>query len=446
MTLQNGATLIDTQIPVSRTSAAKIRVSTFIDTATKITRILAVETLNIRTDTNRYVTALAGLIFFIVLSILGGNFAHASTNSSAWSLEQRSPFNVKVQQAKTQAYYPLKRAKQAWKICTLVPHLKDAYWIGIDYGLVQHARALNITLELFEAGSYYGKDKQLSQLSHCMDGDYDAILLGTVDPKLLASFHQPITKPVIALVNRIDNHKVTTRIGVNWYRMGWFAGNFIKQDVEHSKAQQASVALLTGPEKQGGSDWVEEGIMAALQPDSTSSSSDSANTSSKSSKITISSIRHADNNRNLYRDQLYHLLKDQTPDYILGSAVAIEAAVGELAIRQARHGSKSPHSELEPQLSEMPQIKLVSSYLSPAVLRGLFRHRVAFSADDSVVLQGKLAIDVVVRELEGAKPFGDIGPAIQGLQGDVLKKHKLENSLAPAEFYPIYRVESEKKR
>ncbi|SQH77848.1 Periplasmic protein TorT (fragment) [Shewanella benthica] len=93
-----------------------------------------------------------------------------------------------------------------------------------------------------------------------------------------------------------------------------------------------------------------------------------------------------------------------------------------------------------------PQIKLVSSYLSPAVLRGLFRNRVAFSSDDSVVLQGKLAIDVVVRELEGAKPFGDIGPPIQGLQGDVLKKHKLENSLAPAEFYPIYRVNSKKQR
>ncbi|WP_169916005.1 TMAO reductase system periplasmic protein TorT [Shewanella psychrophila] len=371
-----------------------------------------------------------------MLFSLSGNLAHASTKFTPWSLEQRSPFNVKVQQAKTQIYHPLKHAKQAWKICTLVPHLKDAYWIGIDYGLVQHARALNITLELFEAGSYYEKDKQLSQLSYCMNGDYDAILLGTVDPKLLASFHQPLTKPVIALVNRIDNHKVTTRIGVNWYQMGWFAGNFIKQDVNQAKAQQVSVALLTGPEKQGGSDWVEEGIMAALQPASVPNS--------KNNKITISSIRHADNNRNLYRDQLYHLLKDQTPDYILGSAVAIEAAVGELAIKQARHDSKlSSHSKQEPLPAS--KIKLVSSYLSPAVLRGLFRGRVAFSSDDSVVLQGKLAIDVVVRELEGAKPFGDIGPAIQGLEGNVLKKHKLENSLAPAEFYPRYRVASEKK-
>ena len=436
MTLKHGAILKDTQTQVTRSTETKVS--------------------STRTDTSRCGTTLAGLVFSVLLFSMSGNFAHASANSSAWSLEQRSPFNVKVQQAKTRAYSPLKRAKQAWKICALVPHLKDAYWIGIDYGLVQHARALNITLELFEAGSYYKKVKQLSQLSHCMDGDYDAILLGTVDPKLLASFHQPITKPVIALVNRIDSHKVTTRIGVNWYQMGWLAGNFIKQDVEQGNAQQANVALLTGPEKQGGSDWVEEGIVAALQAASKPSSSDSVKNSSKSSKITISSIRHADNNRNLYRDQLYHLLKDQTPDYVLGSAVAIEAAVGELAIKQARHGSTLiSQPEQEPQLSEVaqlrgdsqpaPQIKLVSSYLSPAVLRGLFRGRVAFSSDDSVVLQGKLAIDVVVRELEGAKPFGDIGPPIQGLQGDVLKKHKLENSLAPAEFYPIYRVKSKKQ-
>ncbi|CAM3309897.1 TMAO reductase system periplasmic protein TorT [Shewanella violacea] len=440
MTLKYCVVLIDKKIPETRMSVAKIRASSFRDTRTKIIEISVVETLSIRSDTYRYMTTLAGLTLSILLFSLSANLAHATTNSAVWSLEQRSPFNVKDQETKTQAYHPLKHAKQAWKICTLVPHLKDAYWIGIDYGLVQHAKALNITLDLFEAGSYYGKDKQLGQLSHCMNGDYDAILLGAVDPKLLSSFHQPITKPVIALVNRIDNRKVTTRIGVNWYQMGWLAGNFIKQDVEQGNAGQASVALLTGPEKMGGSEWVEEGIKAALQlsPDAKPASTNSL----KSSKITISSIRYADNNRNLYRDQLHYLLKDQTPDYILGSAVAIEAAVGQLAITQASQASKLTS---QPEQEPVSKIKLVSSYLSPAVLRGLFRNRVAFSSDDSVVLQGKLAIDVVVRELEGAKSFGDIGPAIQGLQGDVLKKYQLTDSLAPAEFYPIYRVKSNKK-
>ncbi len=350
------------------------------------------------------------------------------TNAQSWQIEQRTPFNVKQQQVKPESYQPLQHSQKPWRVCVLVPHLKDAYWIGIDYGLVQHAKTLNITLELFEAGSYYGKKKQLKQLSYCMQHDYDAILLGSVAPNLLSKFQDPITKPIIALVNRLDSHKVATRIGVNWYQMGWSAGDYIRRDVEKNRQKGANVALLTGPEKQGGSDWVELGITAALQ---------------QNSHIKISSIRHADNNRNLYRDQLHHLLKDQTPDYILGSAVAIEAAIGELAHRQVNSLAEAqPHTEDQADKAlSSTKVKLVSSYLSPAVLRGLFRGKVAYSCDDLVVFQGKLAIDVVVRELEGANPFGDIGPAIQGLEGDVLKKYHLSDSLAPAEFYPKYRVE-----
>jgi len=352
------------------------------------------------------------LAFFVTMN------AHSTPSSSTWSLEQRTPYNVKIQHASALDYHPRKNTIKPWKICALVPHLKDAYWIGIDYGLVQHAKALNIKLELFEAGSYYGKKKQLSQLSHCMNHDYDAILLGSVDPKLLSYYYDPITKPVIALVNRIVSPKIKTRVGVSWYQMGWHAGNFIKTEVEKKRLEnrgksigkkqtKTTLALLTGPEKMGGSDWVEQGIMAVLE----------------NSQVTISSVRHADNNRNLYRDQLHHLLNDQTPDYILGTAVAIEAAIGELQHKKVAQ-----------------QVKLVSSYLSPAVLRGLFRNKVAFSSDDLVVLQGKLAIDVMVRILEGANEFGDIGPAIQMLDNDVLSDNLLSDSLAPAEFYPIYRV------
>ena len=339
----------------------------------------------------------------------------SQVHAETWSLEQRSPFNVKIQTTSKLAYTPLKQASKPWKICALVPHLKDAYWIGIDYGLVQQASKLNIKLQLFEAGSYFEKKKQLSQLTHCLKSDFDAILLGAVSPRLLTYYHEPITKPVIALVNRTDSASITTRVGVNWYQMGLNAGQFIKNDITTTPAlnaeKQVDVSLLTGPEKQGESDWVDQGILAAL----------------KDSKIIISSIRHTDNNRNLYRDQLHHLLDERSPDYILGSAVAIEAAIGEIRIKKLEN-----------------QVKLVSSYLSPGVLRGLFRHKVAFSNDDLVVLQGKLAIDVVVKTLEGQSIIGDIGPKIEVIISKDLNpddiKNKLNKSIAPPDFYPIYTV------
>ena len=329
-----------------------------------------------------------------------------AADNAAWSLEQREPFGRTIQQSTARSLQPLHTANQAWRLCVLVPHLKDTYWTGINYGLVEQAKALNIELALFEAGSYYGLDKQLSQLDNCIQQDYDAIIIGSVSPNLLRDYGQPITKPVVALVNRLSHEQVNTRIGVNWYQMGVNAAKHILQQSN----KPIKIALLTGPDKLGGSDSVEQGLIDTL----------------KDSPTTISAIHHADNNRNLYRDELEALLNNQTPDYILGSAVAVEAGVS--ILRQYQLTDK---------------VKLISSYLSPAVLRGIYRGKVEFSNDDQVVLQGKLAVDITVRELQGAKAFGDIGPKIQSLYPKHINNNVLETSLPPADYYPIYRVNTD---
>ena len=128
---------------------------------------------------NKYRFFLPLLTFFACLSMQAQTLANTT-----WPLEQRRPYNAKIQEVNKLAYQPLAKAQTPWRVCVLVPHLKDAYWIGIDYGLVSRAKQLGIALELFEAGSYYGKSKQLEQLDYCMTNDFDAILLGTVDPLL----------------------------------------------------------------------------------------------------------------------------------------------------------------------------------------------------------------------------------------------------------------------
>ncbi len=343
-------------------------------------------------------SATLGIAIFIINCI-----CQVEAAPSSWLLEQRSPYNSQVQELKSLHYTPLATASKAWKVCALVPHLKDAYWIGINYGLMRHAKQLNIHLDLYEANSYYGVSRQLEQLEQCLQADYDAILLGAVAPDILSFYPKKITKPIIALVNQLSSERVNTRVGVNWYQMGSMVGEFIKRNAK----QQVQVALLTGPKKVGGSNWVEQGLRAAIND----------------SHVQIKAIRHADNNRNLHRKQLQLQLKDFVPEYIIGSAVAIEASVSLLK-----------------QKGLTEKIKLVSTYLSPATLRGLYRGKVIYANDDQVVLQGKLAVDVIVRELEGAKPFGDIGPKIIPLDNNAPAQSALTNSLAPAEFYPKYKV------
>ncbi|MCL2917601.1 TMAO reductase system periplasmic protein TorT [Shewanella litorisediminis] len=336
-------------------------------------------------------------IILLLLMALG----ISSVQAAPWQLEQRTPFNAIDQESKALGLIPLGRAQKPWKLCVLVPHLKDAYWIGINYGLMTQAKTLGVSFEMFEAGGYPNNKRQLTQLAHCLQGDFDAVLLGAVTPHLLKDLPGELGKPVLALVNKLDDDRVGTHIGVNWHQMGRLIGNAIKGQFK----SEATLALLAGPESVGGTDLVEQGIGQSLS----------------GSKLKIGAIRHADNNRHLQREQLQQLLESSRPDAIVGSAVAIEVAVNQFGQTPPSH-----------------PIVLGASYFSPAIARALQRGKIAAACDDKVVLQGMVAVDLAVRQLQGAGAFGDIGPAIVVRTPGNSDAAALTNSLPPAEFYPVY--------
>ena len=45
------------------------------------------------------------------------------------------PFNAEHQHA-VQQYTPPSKASRPWRICASIPHLKDDYWLGVNFGLV----------------------------------------------------------------------------------------------------------------------------------------------------------------------------------------------------------------------------------------------------------------------------------------------------------------------
>src|SRR6478672_9843175 len=45
------------------------------------------------------------------------------------------PFNADHQHA-AQQYTPPGQASRPWRICASIPHLKDDYWLGVNFGLV----------------------------------------------------------------------------------------------------------------------------------------------------------------------------------------------------------------------------------------------------------------------------------------------------------------------
>jgi protein TorT len=73
------------------------------------------------------------------------------------------PFNPERLRTRRQ-YTPLHQASRRWNICVSIPHLKDAYWPAVNYGLIAEARRLGVGISLYEAGGYEHLDVQSKQV------------------------------------------------------------------------------------------------------------------------------------------------------------------------------------------------------------------------------------------------------------------------------------------
>ncbi len=64
-------------------------------------------------------------------------------------------------------YVPLEKADEPWNLCVSVPHMKDAYWLGVAYGATEQAKELGVNLSIVEAGGYENLPTQISQIEDC---------------------------------------------------------------------------------------------------------------------------------------------------------------------------------------------------------------------------------------------------------------------------------------
>lgn len=299
------------------------------------------------------------------------------------------------------------------KICAIYPHLKDSYWLSVNYGMVSEARKQHVELRVLEAGGYPNKVKQQQQLSLCTHWGADAIILGTVSPDAFSDNLSEFvgSTPVFATVNKLElNDKQSELlkgvVGVDWYWMGFEAGRYLA-DAHPKGSGITDIAFLPGPKTSGGTKPATVGFYDAI----------------KGSDINIVVSYWADNDKELQRNLVQKVIDTPNIEYIVGSAVAIEAAVSEL-----RAAGKTE------------DIKLVSTYLSHGVYRGLLRNRVEFAPTDQMVQQGRLSMKQVIHYLNDEKYAFDSAPSIEPLTPKTLQRKVIENSLSPSEYRPTFNI------
>ena len=116
---------------------------------------------------------------FVLLALAVGLVAPAPAQEKPWwpfPVEDRDPpFNMEGKKVKKD-YVPIDHAAKKWNMCVSFPHMKDAYWIAVDYGVVSESRRLGVKMQLVEAGGYTNLAKQVSQIEDCVAQGANAFL------------------------------------------------------------------------------------------------------------------------------------------------------------------------------------------------------------------------------------------------------------------------------
>ena len=330
-------------------------------------------------------------------------------NAETWTLRTWDELLNYDSASHLMTYTPLERAAKRWRLCALYPHLKDSYWLSVNYGMVDQARKLGVDLHVYEAGGYHQEAQQALQLRECADQSVDAIILGTVTFSGHSDLLLEISKstPVVGLVNNIDPDGITAMAGVNWREMGRISGDYLAKRHPAGSAP-VRIAWFPGANKEGISSTKISAFRDAL----------------KASAVTIVNTQYGDTGKMVQLSLLEKVLKNTRDlDYVVGTGVTAEVAIG--AIR--RHD-----------LAE--DTRILSGYFTHGVYRGIRRGKILASPTDQPVLQGRLSVDLAVRALEKRSHPKHAGPEILLVTGENLSELPRQHSLSPAFFKPTFQV------
>jgi protein TorT len=320
------------------------------------------------------------------------------------------PFNEEHQREQ-KVYTPLDRAQKKWRVRVFIPHLKDAYWLGVNYGLIDEARRLGISLAIYEAGGYNQLEVQRLQIEESLKEKPDGLIIGAISSQGLNDIVKKASDmgiPVLDLINGMSSPDIAARAAVSFWDMGNRAGLYL-QRLQKKRGQRIKVAWFPGPK---GAGWVaagDAGFRKAIV----------------NGEIDLVISQYGDTG-SAAQAKLIEAVLDQYAadlDCIAGTAVTAEAAIKILR----RRGLAD-------------RIKILSYYYGPGVDRGIRRGGITAAPSDLTVLQARIAVDVMVRIIEKKAYYKHVAPKVIVVDRNNIRTWDASTTLAPRGFRPIFSI------
>lgn len=256
---------------------------------------------------------------------------------------------------------PADLATESWRVCAVLPHVKDPYWVATNYGLVTEAERLGIELDVYEAGGYTELANQLNQIDDCVAGGAEAVIIGAISFDGLDAKVQQLRDEGIVVIDGLNgiSEAVDARAVLAWREMGGAVGEYL---TEFGGAEQ--VAWFPGPAGAGWAEDATDGIEETL------AGSDS----------TLLEPQYGDTDKNVQL-RLVEDAVQANPDItvIAGTAVTAEAAA----------------------TADIGDRIILADYMIPSTYDLIESGDVTCGVSDQPVIQARMTVDMAVRLLEG---------------------------------------------
>lgn len=323
------------------------------------------------------------------------------------------------------------RPQKPYHIAVIFPHLKDPYWVAVNYGIAYQANRLGIGFDLFHPGGYRNLGKQVIQMQKVLnDGKYDGLIIGAVqyNKNKLENMYQRFSDnnmPIVAVVNDTYTPTISAKSLVNWNKLGYQAGKFL---AEHSGSKKIKVAVMPGPKGTGWAPDSYDGFIQALID------------FKAVQRVELLPTVWGDTGEKAQRHQVNFLLKNnQNIDYLVGNALAAYVSVtpskkGELAVKDKYH-------------ERHPNLKIISTYIIQDIYDLIKADKVLAAPADLMKDQGVIAVDLMVRILNGEKPGSRkfqlpfrVGPDVPIVHKKNIDEWSYTRLFGPRGFSPIFNM------
>jgi len=351
--------------------------------------------------------SLAGAASIIAIAAHGSALAGAD---GPWEVEVWDPpFDMESPRT-TVMYEPLAEASEPWEICVSFPHMKDPYWLAVNYGAADQAEHLGVKMQLVEAGGYTELAKQISQVEDCVAAGADAVVLGAISADGLNNLISELKAkdiPVIDVINGVSSPDITAKALVSFGELGEIAGNFLAE--RHPEGSEpVQVGWFPGPAGAGWAEAADTQFKKAVE----------------GTAVEIVDTKWGDNGKEIQLGLVEDVLQAYDGvDYVIGTTVTAEAAAGYLR----REGLAD-------------QVKVMPYFYAVGVHRGIGRGDILGAPTDKAVIQARIAMDQAVRALEGKEFIKHAGPKLEMIDSETIKTFDRGTSLAPDDFSPTFTV------